>query len=234
MGKGTSEHVRSGRACIGRLQGRPDQVNWPQLILVNGPSSAGKTTLCRALQAAIERPYLVVGFDDFIFMSAPRYYRGADTRRQGEADTSTALGVEMVTLSAPGAPVSVIARFGPVFRSLLDAMAPAVRTLVDHGNAVIFDHVLHDRAMYESYLAAAAGLDAFTVGVTCPLDVLEARERARGDRVLGRARGLASVVHTFCAYDAMVDTAAMATEACVTTILGALATRAAAADPTQN
>ena len=49
----------------------------PDVILVNGPSSAGKTTLCRALQAAIEEPYLVTGFDDFIFMAPPRYYRGA-------------------------------------------------------------------------------------------------------------------------------------------------------------
>ena len=202
-------------------------MTWPQLILVNGPSSAGKTTLSRALQAAIEHPYVVVGFDDFIFMSAPRYYRGADTMWQGEADRSTALGVEMISTSPPGAPPSVVARFGPVFHSLLQAMAPAVRAMVDHGTAVIFDHVLHDRAMYESYLAAAAGLDTFTVGVTCPLGVLEARERASGDRVLGRARGLADVVHTFCAYDVLVDTAAMAAEACVTTILGALAARPA-------
>jgi len=200
-------------------------VNWPQLILVNGPSSAGKSTLCRALQAAIERPYLVVGFDDFVFMSAPRYYRGADTGRQGETDAFTALGAEMVTTSLPGAPASVTAKFGPVFRSLLDSMAPAVRALVDGGNAVIFDHVLHDRAMYESYRAATAALDIFTVGVTCPLDILEARERARGDRVQGRARGLVDVVHGFMDYDAMVDTGSADTAACIATLLAALAAR---------
>jgi chloramphenicol 3-O phosphotransferase len=198
---------------------------WPQLILVNGPSSAGKTTLCRALQESIPDPYLVVGFDDFIFMAASRYYRGADTGQQSERDAFTALGVEMATTSPPGAPVSVTAKFGPVLRRLLDSMAPAVRALVDGGNAVIFDHVLHDRAMYESYRRAAAGLDVFTVGVTCPLDVLEARERARGDRVLGRARGLAKVVHGFCAYDVTVDTAALPPEACVVAILDALTRR---------
>jgi chloramphenicol 3-O phosphotransferase len=116
-------------------------VRRPDIILVNGPSSAGKTTLCRALQAAIEEPHLVVGFDDFIFMAPQRYYRGADTRRQDEHDAFTALGVEMVMTSPPGAPPSVTARFGPVFRRILDAIAPAVRTLVDGGNPVIFDHV---------------------------------------------------------------------------------------------
>lgn len=198
---------------------------WPDLILVNGPSSAGKTTLCRALQAGIERPYLVTGFDDFIFMAAPRYYRGADTGRQDQRDAFTALGVEMLTTSPPGAPVAVTARFGPVFRSLVDSMGPAVRALVDGGNPVIFDHVLHDRAMYETFRHATAGLDVFTVGVTCPLDMLEARERARGDRVQGRARGLVGVVHSFCDYDVTVDTGTLSTEACVAAILAALPRR---------
>jgi chloramphenicol 3-O phosphotransferase len=197
-------------------------VRRPDIILVNGPSSAGKTTLCRALQAAIEEPYLVVGFDDFIFMAPQRYYRGADTRRQDEHDAFTALGVEMVMTSPPGAPPSVTARFGPVFRRILDAMAPAVRALVDGGNPVIFDHVLHDRAMHESCRKAFAGLDVFTVGVTCPIDVLEARERERGDRVLGRARGLAGVVHGFLTYNITVDTGAMTTAADVSVILTAL------------
>ena len=204
----------------------PAGTRWPDVILVNGPSSAGKTTLSRALQAKIPRPYLVAGFDDFIFMSAPRYYRGADTGRQAARDGFTAEGVEMVTTSPPGAPPTVAAKFGPVFRRLVDSMAPAVRTLVDGGNAVIFDHVLHDRAMYESFCRSTAGLDVFAIGVTCPLGILEARERARGDRVVGRARGLADIVHTFCEYDVTVDTGAMGTEACVVIFLEALAGRA--------
>src|SRR4029078_205562 len=158
-------------------------MRWPDVFLINGPSSAGKTTLCRALQAAIAEPYLVAAFDDFIFMSAPRYYLGADTApqsgrdaltalraptpaRRSERDASTALGAEMVTTSPPGAPISVTARFGPVFRRLLESMAPAVRTLVDGGNRVIFDHVLHDEAMHRSCRTAFAGLDVFSVGVT--------------------------------------------------------------------
>jgi chloramphenicol 3-O phosphotransferase len=198
---------------------------WPDVILVNGPSSAGKTTLCRALQSEILEPYLVVGFDDFIFMSAPRYYRGADTGRQIERDAFTALGVEMVITSPRGAPPCAVAKFGPVFRRVLDAMAPAVRTLVDGGNRVIFDHVLHDEAMHQSCLKAFAGLDVFRVGVTCALDILEARERARGDRVLGRARGLAGIVHGFLSYDVTVDTGAMDPQAGVAQIVMALEKR---------
>jgi chloramphenicol 3-O phosphotransferase len=197
-------------------------VNWPQVVLVNGPSSAGKTSLCRALQARMQDPYLCVGFDDFIFFSAPRYYERADTSEQSAFSDFTRQGVEMVKTSGPGAPTSVTAVFGPVFRHLIDSMAPAVRTLVDGGNPVIFDHVLHDRAMYESCIRAFDGLDVFTVGVTCPVEELERRERSRGDRVIGRARGLIDVVHQFCTYHMVVDTGAAPIDALVMEVLDGL------------
>lgn len=192
----------------------------PDVIVVNGPSSAGKTTLCRGLQAAISEPYLCIGFDDFVLMSAPRYYAGTDTAVQDRVDDWTRLGVQMVITSHE--PLSVTAEFGPVFRTLLDGMAPAVRALVDAGNSVIFDHVLHDDAMAQSLRSSLVGLDVAVVGVTCDIAVLEERERERGDRVLGRARGLVDVVHTFCDYDVIVDTGLQGPQECVTAVLTAL------------
>jgi chloramphenicol 3-O phosphotransferase len=195
---------------------------WPDVILLNGSSSAGKTTLSRAMQASISHPYLCVGFDDFVFFSAPRYYRRADNGTQTETDDFTRQGVQMLTTSSPGEPKSITAVFGPVFRRIMDTMAPAVRTMVDMGNPVIFDHVLHDRGMFESCQRAFDGLAVFTVGVFCPLDILEARERARGDRVIGRARGLADVVHSFCDYDVVVDTGRTQLNDCVAEIMARL------------
>jgi chloramphenicol 3-O phosphotransferase len=203
----------------------PDDIPLPDLIYVNGPSSSGKTTLCRALQAAILEPFLCVGFDDFIFMSARRYYLGADTSAQTGTDDFTAQGVEMVTTSPADAPVSVKAIFGPVFRRLIDAMPAAVRALVDGGNRVIFDDVLHDRQMHDNRRHAFEGIDIFTVGVVCDVEVLEERERSRGDRVIGRARGLAEVVHSFSTYDVVVDTGAADADTCVAQILAALSVR---------
>ncbi len=199
--------------------------HWPDVVLVNGPSSAGKTTLCRGLQAAIAHPYLCIGFDDFVFTSAERYYRGADTAEQSHQDSFTADGVRMIVTSAPDEPRAITAVFGPVFRSLIDGMAPAVRALVDAGSSVIFDHVLHDRGMYDSTLRSFEGLEVFRVGVVCPVEILEAREASRGDRVLGRARGLAAVVHQFCEYDVVVDTGRDDPQSCVDQVLEALTSR---------
>ncbi len=164
-----------------------------------------------------------------MFTSAPRYYIGADTEQQTATDHYTAEGVEMVATSAPGEPLSITAVFGPVFRRLILARPAAVRALVDGGNAVIFDDVLHDVEMYTNRRRAFAGLDVFTVGVTCDLEILEARERSRGDRVLGRARGLVDVVHRFLTYDVLVDTGTTGPDACVSEIMAALTSRSARA-----
>ena len=64
----------------------------------------------------------------------------------------------------------------------------------------------------------------FRVGVFCPLHVLEARERARGDRIMGRARGLVGIVHGFCDYDVEVDTCAMDAGTCAGIVIAALQT----------
>ena len=193
----------------------------PDIILVNGASSAGKSTFCAALQAACPEPFLRIGFDDFIWLAPARYRGDAATPQQTVRDAFAREGVVMRDTARPGEPPCVVAEFGPVFRRLIDAMAPAVRALVDAGNPVIFDHVLHDRAMWESCCTAFGGLDVLRVGVHCPLAVLEDRERARGDRVLGRARGLFGVVHSFCEYAVTVDTSAMDLDACVARVRGA-------------
>jgi 2-polyprenyl-3-methyl-5-hydroxy-6-metoxy-1,4-benzoquinol methylase len=54
---------KSGNEEFGILQ-----TNNYQIIYFNGPSSAGKTTLARALQNALHNPFLVLGIDQVIFM----------------------------------------------------------------------------------------------------------------------------------------------------------------------
>jgi chloramphenicol 3-O phosphotransferase len=191
----------------------------PEVILLNGPSSAGKTTIARALQARVAEPFLCLAFDDFVFAHAARYYRGADGATQSATDAWIREGCRIVTTSEPGEPLAVRAEFGPVFRRTFAAIGPTVRTLVAAGNRVIFDHVIADEWMYDSWMAACGDLEVLRVGVTCPIPILEARERARGDRVLGRARGLASVVHTFTEYDVVVDSGTGTVDECVDAIV---------------
>jgi len=43
------------------------------IILLNGTSSSGKTSIVKALQDSLEEPYLVMGIDRFIWMLPKRY-----------------------------------------------------------------------------------------------------------------------------------------------------------------
>lgn len=47
------------------------------LILLNGTSSAGKTTLAKALQDTLHTPYLLVGIDTVVFALPSRYVNDA-------------------------------------------------------------------------------------------------------------------------------------------------------------
>ena len=51
-----------------------------------------------------------------------------------------------------------------------------------------------------------AAFEVFRVGVFAPLDILEARERQRGDRLIGLARWQFDRVHKDMKYDLEVDT----------------------------
>jgi len=73
--------------------------------------------------------------------------------------------------------------------------------------------------------AVVPGFQPLWVGVHCPLAIAEQRERERGDRIVGTARGQHARVHTFREYDVDVDTSVTAPRQCAETILTALDAR---------
>jgi chloramphenicol 3-O phosphotransferase len=56
------------------------------------------------------------------------------------------------------------------------------------------------------------------VGIKCPLDVLEQRERERGDRIIGIARYQFDRVHTNKQYDLVINSAEMSAVMCAEAI----------------
>lgn len=74
------------------------------------------------------------------------------------------------------------------------------------GNDVVVDHLFSEPWRLRDCLEVLEGLDVVLVGVHCPLDELERRERARGDRVPGTAAAQFPVVHRHGLYDFEVDT----------------------------
>jgi len=155
-----------------------------RIVLLNGASSAGKSTLARALQEAIDEPFLHVSSDHLVDAGMLPRRRAAD-----------------------GGPFDWWHQMRPRFFAGFHGCLPA---LARAGNDLIVEHIIEFARWRQDLAALLAGLDVFLVGVHCDLDVLDGRERERGDRRIGEGRSHVTVdgIHTFGPYDLDVDTTA--------------------------
>jgi predicted enzyme related to lactoylglutathione lyase len=106
-----------------------------------------------------------------------------------------------------GDPVRI--EFGESGHRLIRGMHRALAALALAGNDVIVEHVLLYEEWKRDLLEALKGLSVCTVGIECPIEVLEERERTRGDAVIGQALAHHETVHANLDYDMRIDTSAM-------------------------
>jgi len=162
-----------------------------RIVLLNGVGSVGKSSIARALQTVTTEPFLHVQMDAFL-----------DMLPVALQDHPDAFAYE--TVHEEGKPLVVI-KSGPVGVRAMRGMRHAIAAMAGQGNNLVVDDVMlgDERAEYARLLS---GFAVFWVGVFAPLDVLEARERERGDRLIGLARWQYDRVHKDARYDLDVDT----------------------------
>ena len=148
-----------------------------KIILINGASSSGKSTLARQLQQALPIPFWHFSFDHLRDSNALPMAR----IRSGEMDWSA-----MRPAVFAG------------FHRCLPVLAEA-------GNNLIVDHIIENEMWMSDLVTLLGGLDVFFVGLHCPLPELERRERERGNRRVGEARTDFQAVHGFAEYDLEID-----------------------------
>lgn len=173
-----------------------------RIVLLNGVGSAGKSSLARAMQAALPGVWLHVSMDAFFDM--------LPTACIGRPD-----GVMF-----DDGPEGIVITSGPAARRLFDAVPSAVAALTAAGNDIILDEVL--TRGWDHYAAPLAPFRLWKVGVMAPLDVLEAREKSRGDRLIGLARWQYPRVHAGMTYDLTIDTSTATPEECARLVIDKL------------
>jgi chloramphenicol 3-O phosphotransferase len=151
-----------------------------KIILLNGASSAGKSSLARALQAQLDEPFWHWSIDHVL-----------------------ASGSLPPELFAPGR--FDWAALRPAFFEGFHRSIPA---LAAAGNHLIVEHIVESADWMRRLVELLAPFDVFHVGVRCPLPELERRERERGDRRAGSAREDDASTHTFGRYDFEVQATA--------------------------
>jgi chloramphenicol 3-O phosphotransferase len=147
------------------------------IILVNGASSSGKSTLSKALQEKLEQPFWHYSIDHLI---------AANILPQARIKSKEFLWSDLRP------------QFFAGFHHSLPALAKA-------GNNLIVEHIVETKEWMQLLLELLAPFDVFFVGVHCPLPELERREIERGNRRIGEARQDFETVHTFGVYDLEID-----------------------------
>ena len=148
-----------------------------QIIILNGPSSSGKSTTAKAIQGLVEFPFWHISIDHL--------------RDSGVLPTERIKRQEFLwsDLRKP---------FFNGFHASLAAYASA-------GNNLIVEHILDTNEWVPELKNLLAPFDVLFVGLHCELDELKARELARGDRTIGSAEQDFRSVHAGRLYDIEVS-----------------------------
>jgi chloramphenicol 3-O phosphotransferase len=148
-----------------------------KIIIINGPSSSGKSTLALAAQKQFDIPFLRFSFDLFLDnKSLP-----LDQIRNGTFSWET------------------------MRPSVFHGLHRCLPALANAGNNLIVDHIIESKSWLEDLLQCVSNLDVYFVGLHCSLEELERREVARGNRRSGEARTDYESVHSITSYDLELD-----------------------------
>lgn len=224
----------------------------PVAILVNGPSSSGKSTLCRALQERLSvladgdpaALFARVAFDDIVALIPDTLFpisfvalNGGDLGRLVSREPHDGRAAwEYLDESQAGEQARVRLVMSPHTRGLLTGIHRGWGEHLRLGTNLVIDHFLQDAAWSQEVLGVLrdAGARTLLVGVFCSVPELERRESSRADgRVEGRPVGLARRSSELChahglEYDVRIRTDQQTTAESVDAIIDALQAATAA------
>lgn len=192
-GRATARDARGGRG-VGSVA---------DVVILNGGSSSGKSSIARCLQDALPSPWLRFSIDDLIDAMPDAMlneHRGLQFGNDGSV------------------------RPGSAFRALESAWMHGIAEMARRGAGVIVDDAfVSGMDARDRWQASLDGVDVLWVGVFCDPDVAAARERERGDRIVGMAVSQAIAVHVGMTYDVTVDTSEASSESCARVVARRLA-----------
>jgi len=170
------------------------------VIILNGPSCAGKSTVIKAFQAKQSMPWLSIGIDNFfVGVLPPKFY-------VEDKPEYHAVMHGIASIDEQGNKIFTL-NIGPEGQKVIKGMHRAIADYAKAGNNVIVDYINYDPAWIPDLTKALHGIKMLWVGVTASLESIEAREKLRGrPNIEGHARSHYNTVHQGIAYDLMIDT----------------------------
>lgn len=166
----------------------------PQVIVLNGTSSSGKTSIARVLQELLPEQYLNFSIDSVLY-TLP----AADLIHMQKGD--------------------VITRNGYDWQALVRGYHYCLPGLLQAGLKLVVDNAWCDVSEKLELLTELAGYQVALVGVRCELDEVIRREKQRADRAAGLAAWEFNRVHQYMDYDLTLDSAVASPEDCAAQLI---------------
>jgi len=173
------------------------------IIILNGPSSVGKTRILKAFQKKKNKPWLGTGIDHLYVGVIPPDW--LDDKPEHHAIMT------VVNSKDENGPI-VTAVFGSEGEKVIKGMHRAIAAYANAGNNVVVDYIKYKDSWRIDLQEVLSGHNVFWIGVTASLESIEAREKNRGTSPVGHARSHYHTVHQKMVYDLMVNTDDMTPE----------------------
>jgi chloramphenicol 3-O phosphotransferase len=165
------------------------------IILLNGTSSSGKTTIAKAFQQLMPEPYYLFGMD----LLQPGFPPGVFQFQQGSS--ADGQGWQIFFESDRLQKVQP----GPGAVRFLTGMYRAIAALASAGNHLVVDDVIYHPDILRAAVTELHHANVLLVMVHLPIAFAEQREQERGDRALGGAQAFYEGVYALDVYDLWVD-----------------------------
>lgn len=150
-----------------------------KIILLNGPSSAGKSSIVKAIQWISNEPWLSLGVDSSFAVMPSKYLPGGKLAHEG---------INFIPgIDESNYPIMKV-EVGDYGKKVGKSIRKTSKYLADDGHNIILDEVIWDQEILEEYFSLFKDHSLCYVKVNCDMNKIEEREVIRGDRSIGLAR----------------------------------------------
>ncbi|MET3851484.1 AAA family ATPase [Paenibacillus sp. OAE614] len=170
------------------------------IVLLNGTSSAGKTSISMELTNQKEILFHHLSIDDF-------YHNYNDFINNKFPDSKPVRKLDD----------EVIGQI--IFDPIISMYYATIKLFSEMGLNVIVDTVIENDKWFNDYLDVLFDYPTLFVGVICSKEELARREQIRGDRKIGLAASQFDKVYSFNEYDLEVNTEELSPTECAEKIL---------------
>lgn len=176
------------------------------IIILNGPSASGKSSIQKKLTELFQEPYLHIGIDNFFVGVLPQKFIVGPFPENPEHRI-----MKGIASNDEHGPLFTL-MVEPAGQRVIKGMHRAIAAYASQGNNIVVDYILYEKEWLKDLVAVLKDYNVYFIGVDLPLSHLQEREKARGTSPVGHARTHYKTVHEHGIYDLMVDTSEMNAE----------------------